>query len=254
MISLINIKDSTGIRLVAIENDTITQTIKSHKSWEGHLVNLYYRIIKKNDIVLDVGANIGYHTLHFARIVGDNGHVISFEPHKVLFNILSSNILINNLSNRVTQKNYGLSSTNSKMFFCDIEDVTYDTENLVNYGGLNLKNEKTNNLEVRVKTLDSLNFDTEINFVKVDIEGMELEFLKGSISTLQLYTPTIFIEISKNKNKVIKILKDIGYVIYNVENHGNKNDYICVYPDNKDIVNLLKSNYIDKINLKIKEI
>jgi len=67
--------------------------------WEPLETNLIKNKIKEGDIVLNIGANIGYYTLLIARLVGSNGKVFAFEPDLNNFKILKKNIEINNYKN-----------------------------------------------------------------------------------------------------------------------------------------------------------
>jgi FkbM family methyltransferase len=236
MIKLIELKDSTNAKFIGIENDTISNTISKYGSWEGHLVNLYYNLIKENNIVIDIGANIGYHSVHFGNIVGSSGRVFSFEPQKLIYDILSTNILKNGLSNIITQYNIGLSSKKQTMYLSNIKDMTYDN-GMVNFGGVQLNDEITGGSIINVQTLDNI-FTGNVDFIKIDIEGMESEVIKGATKTIKNSLPIIFIEISKNHDEIYSFFKENEYEIYRIINHGNGNDYICLHQINhKDIIN-----------------
>ena len=87
--------------------------------WESKEKKVFEKNISKGDIVVDVGAHIGTHTLTFARIVGDKGTVFAFEPDPRNFEILRKNIKINNYQN-VTLVNKVVSDKDeeSGKFYC----------------------------------------------------------------------------------------------------------------------------------------
>jgi FkbM family methyltransferase len=243
MIKLIELKDSTNTKFIGIENDTISTTISKYSSWEGHLVNLYYNLITENNIVIDIGANIGYHSVHFGKLVGSSGRVFSFEPQKLIYDILSTNILKNGLSNIITQYNFGLSSKKQTKYLSNIKDMTYNN-GMVNFGGVQLNDEITGGPIINVESLDNI-FTGNVNFIKIDIEGMESEVIKGATKTIKNSLPIILIEISKNHDEIYSFFKENEYEIYRIINHGNGNDYICLHQINhKDIIN--KMNIIFK--------
>lgn len=239
--TLVQLTDSTNTEFIGIQNDTITLTISEHGSWEGHLVNLYYRLLKKDSVVIDIGANIGYHSVHFGKIVGGNGKVFSFEPQKLIYDILSANILKNGLSNIVSQHNFGLSSKERMMYLSNIEDVSYDN-GMINFGGVKLIDDATSS-QIRVKSLDEI-FHGNVDFIKVDIEGMESEVIQGADKTIKKSLPIIFIEITKNHDELYSYFKETGYITYKIKNYGNGNDYVCLHPTNhKDIINQMDIIY-----------
>ena len=234
--TLAQLTDSTNTEFIGIQNDTITTTISEHGSWEGHLVNLYYSLLKRDNVVIDIGANIGYHSVHFGKIVGSNGKVFSFEPQKLIYDILSANILKNGLSNIISQHNFGLSSKEGLLYLSNIKDVSYNN-GMINFGGVKLSNDSTGGVKVRVKTLDEI-FTGNVDFIKVDIEGMESDVIQGADATIKKSLPIIFIEITKNHDELYSYFKENGYIIYKITNHGNGNDYVCLNQTNhEDIIN-----------------
>jgi FkbM family methyltransferase len=149
--------------------------------------------LKKDMVLLDVGANVGEYTLFAAkRLI--NGKVISFEPMPALRGLLDENIRLNNFQN-VKLQSYGLA---------DIEGnfPIYTTEDIANEGLSTFfpsDNLKQRSIHVEVKTLDreceSLQLD-RLDFIKMDIEGSELKALQGAHNTIQHFRPLIMIEIS----------------------------------------------------------
>lgn len=236
MINLVQLKDSTNTEFIGIQNDTISLTISEHGSWEGHLVNLYYRLLKPNSVVIDIGANIGYHSIHLGKIVGSGGKVFSFEPQKLIYDILSANILKNGLSNVIYQHNFGLSSEEGILYLSNLEDVSY-TNGMINFGGVKLNNETTGGARVTVKTLDDI-FTGDVDLMKIDIEGMESEVILGSSNTIKKSLPMIFVEISQDHDELYSYFRKNEYIIYKITNHGNGNDYVCLH----------QTKHIDNIN------
>tara|TARA_R110001632_G_scaffold84059_1_gene185700 strand:+ start:86 stop:958 length:873 start_codon:yes stop_codon:yes gene_type:complete len=218
-----------------IINDLISNYINNYGNWESHLSSIYCHLIKEGDTVLDAGANIGGHTLDFAYLVGETGKVIAFEPQSYIFNILTTNILINGLTSRVKQHNLGLSNNNTPLEVIDERDK-YDN-GLVNYGGREIGSKgEGNGEEVIVTTIDALKLKT-LNFLKMDIQGLELEALEGGNVTIQKHKPIIFIENyahQKHKKdiKVIKVLKNLNYIGYR-STFNNQDDCIFIYKNDK---------------------
>lgn len=181
----------------------------------------FNHIINRNDVVFDVGANIGLTAIHASRLTGRNGKVFAFEPLVSTYDLLLENLKHNNVKN-VIPINSALS---------DDDGVGFIFENLhINRGAASLiKNSKTAGKEVKKEKLDNFikNFDIEnIDFLKVDIEGSEIPMLKGS---MQYFTtpkkPIICIEFSRevksdyNADMLYYILKEkFRYDIYKQKN------------------------------------
>jgi len=242
-----------------IKEDLISVNIELQGYWENHLALIYQQLIKEGDIVIDAGANIGGHTLNFAYSVGDKGKVIAFEPQPFIFNILTTNILINNLTSRVTQHKLALSDKTKTQQFNSIEfREPYSEEKghgwhldrnpiSVNYGGREI-GDTFDGEEVMTTTIDNLKLK-KLNFIKVDIQGAELNALKGGIKTIKKHRPIIFIENYAHKNlpnltkeiQVVKLLKSWGYIGYRLL-QGNEDDCIFVYKDNiKNIKKIIQN-------------
>ena len=102
-----------GQKLFLDKEDSLMLSIKHHEH-EQLTVEYFKKIIKKGDIVLDLGANIGYYTLIFAKLVGEVGHVFAFEPDPSNFELLSKNVKENKHEN-VTLIQKAVSDKNEKI-------------------------------------------------------------------------------------------------------------------------------------------
>ena len=216
-----------------IEKDLISNFVNTHGFWEIHLYELYKHMINPTDIVLDAGANIGLHTVKFAKLANE-GKVIAFEPQPFIYNVLTVNILCNGVTDIVEQHKLGLSNKvkNQKMTLLSKQ---FFSEDCINYGGRGIADEGEE--EVKTTTIDSLSLN-KLDFIKMDIQGSELNAIKGGINTITKNKPIIFLENYKTKEsdiETLKILKDIGYICYRLT-VGNKED--CILIDGKKHKNI----------------
>jgi FkbM family methyltransferase len=136
----------------------------------------YYKL-KKGDIIADCGAHIGIITLYAANKVGHTGRVIAFEPDKMNFRKLQDNIKLNKFNN-IILVNKGVWSKNTVLPFFSILSAgsSFVIENT----------KKT--VKVPVVSIDSELKKHNINrldFVKMDIEGAEIEAVKGTITSMK---------------------------------------------------------------------
>lgn len=134
--------------------------------------------VNPNKNVIDIGAHIGWYTVKLAEYAK---HVYSFECSPKSFNYLCANIALNNKDYNVTKYNCALSnkSGNTKYFIRDSKDGGSNGISKFNYDDIN----NTPFIDVPVKTLDSFEL-TDINFIKIDVEGHEQQVLEGSIKTI----------------------------------------------------------------------
>jgi FkbM family methyltransferase len=145
--------------------------------------NLVKNEVHSDDVVIDVGANVGYYTLLMAKLTGQNGKVFSFEPEPSNFNLLKENVEINSYQN-VTLEQKAVANMNgkTKLYLCET-----NTEMHRLYQSNSKKFNKS--IEVDVTTLDDYfkksKYLNKINFIKIDAEGSELDVLKGMKTILK---------------------------------------------------------------------
>lgn len=172
----------------------------------------------KNGSVLDIGANIGNHTLYFLKEC-DAKFVYCFEPARETFEILKKNIYINDLGNRTYLINAGVGACSGKGLLKSVEGNTGFT-----------KLEPSENGEIQILAIDDMEFPSKVGLVKIDVEGFEVEVLKGMTSTLKRDKPFIMIEIDKdNYIKVCSILENIGYQHIAIHQHAGSTDNHLFY-------------------------
>jgi FkbM family methyltransferase len=141
---------------------------------------------KKGDIVIDIGAHIGLYTIISSKRVGANGKVVAIEADPSNFEMLNSNIKLNQLTN-VTPLNYAAYSKETKIkLYLPSGESGFTKYNTIMPNWINTQ-EKF--VEVNANTLDyllQLNEirQEEVNWIKIDVEGAEFEVLKGATNVL----------------------------------------------------------------------
>lgn len=145
-------------------------------------------------VILDIGGHIGSHTVLYSKYI-PNVKVHTFEPQKVLYDILNLNIKANQLTNVATYNvavgHQEGSCTMSSMLYDGYDvPVDYNTEQFLNYGGISLG---TGGEAVKMITVDSLQLD-QCDYIKIDVEGAEPFVLEGAINTIRKYKPMIMFE------------------------------------------------------------
>ena len=173
-----------------------TEHIQQQLFWYGYyekeLGILLKRLVKANDVFLDIGANIGYFSL-LAAAVSSSSRVISFEPVHKLFQELNANISINNIKN-IMPVNAAVGEINEEkeIFLSAPDNLGMSSfQEPENYSG---KKEK-----VTVIAIDDwfkTSGLTKIDIIKLDVEGSELAALKGMHEVLQKQGPALIIEIN----------------------------------------------------------
>ena len=144
---------------------------------------LFSRLLKPGDVVVDVGANVGYYTRITSRIVGKDGVVLAVEPMPSALRILELNCA--DLSN-VELLRVALSDREGESTF--YVRKRGDASSL-------LSDSRAVPIRVKTKTADDLFMDrARIDFIKIDVEGFELEVLRGAQKTLGAHKPVVYFE------------------------------------------------------------
>jgi FkbM family methyltransferase len=172
-------------------------------SWESELRELFE--LDKGMNFLDVGAHIGKYAIRAAVMVGDNGTVIAVEPDKRNFELLVKNIALNNLRNCMPLRIAAYSSNGEITLFrgpsCAEHSISED------FGKGSYK--------VRARVLDDVLKElgiARVDLIKIDVEGAELEVLRGLEETLRKESPRLIIEVLKrDEANIVRYLNNLAY-------------------------------------------
>lgn len=190
-------------------DDLIFNSLREYGEWAQEELNMLGQFVHPGDTVLDVGAFIGTHTRAFSQMVGAQGIVHAFEPNKQVCCELLKNAQLASHSNI---KTYQIALGRCKQSRFLLQD-----DLLTNLGTSQLTedNRSADAATVDVQPLDNLNF-SGIDFIKADIEGMELDLLGGGIRTICQYKPVIFLEANSLQvaGQVLDWAHGVGYVIF----------------------------------------
>lgn len=171
--------------------------------YEQELLEHARHLLRPDDLVLDVGANIGTHTLYFAAVC--RARVLAFEPHPESARTLRENVRRNGLESRVTVHELGLGATTARAAL-----ALDDAQNL---GHCTLR--PAGDGEIEVRAFDDLQLATDVKLVKIDVEGMEAEVLAGMVQLLQRAQPALYVEVQSPEElgRIQATLDRFGYVL-----------------------------------------
>ena len=137
--------------------------------------------VEADDLVLDIGANIGNHTLYLAAIAGCK--VVAIEPNQTLAKALLSSVELNGFKDRVAVYALGLGKERTQGHFAsELPD---------NLGAQSIE---LGTGDIQVVPLDSLEFEQPVRLLKIDVEGMELAVLQGGETLLRKDRPMLYVE------------------------------------------------------------
>ena len=197
-------------------------------------VQVWADYLKPGNIVFDVGANTGSHTVAFSRLVGPTGSVFAFEPERTAFYALAGNVAINNLKN-VYCYQQALGNENGSI---RVPELDYDKT--TNFGGVSLDADysESPHYVVGMNKIDSISLP-RLDLVKIDVEGMEKVVLEGGVENINKFKPVLYVENDRadKSEALIAFIKSLGYQIYshtaslyNPNNFYENKDNVFVTP------------------------
>ena len=200
---------------------------KSHFS-EIRLAKYLIRNLHREATFLDIGAHYGYFTLIAAHIIELENSIYSFEPSSKSFAILQSNT---SSSSKIKIFNKAVADSNSTIDFYEFTNLysEYNSIDISQFEGEPwFKENGPKKVTVETISIDTIHeqFHFIPSIIKIDVEGAELEVIKGATNLLQKYTPIIVIEYlePKRKNEAHKktqqFLSELGYLSYIIDKEG----------------------------------
>lgn len=205
-----------------IDGDYIYETIKKeNRFYENDLLVKWLPYIQTAQVLLDIGANLGNHTIFWSQTVSCK-KIYSFEPFPANFDRLSHNIENNHIEN-VIAVNAGCGQ---KRGYTSVKEFHED-----NYGGTTLDTDIQAEGSIEILDIDSftdMNHTGTVDFVKIDTEGYEESVLAGMQNLLQKDRPDVWIEVSSQSfRNVLGRFRELGYVLVDVSGFN----MLFLYPD-----------------------
>lgn len=208
------------------DDAVIGASLARYGEWAEQELWLAHQLIEPGDTVIDVGANVGCHTLAFARFVGPHGRVLAIEAQPAMFRLLSANVTLNG----VVQAHcvFALADANRGATSLPLDLAAPER----NYGAVSFADGQHRHvtgaaLPVAVMALDDLALD-RCALLKIDVEGMELEVLQGAHRLLMECAPHLYFEQASDRNRgaIFALLRGLGYRLYwHVANPFNRANF-----------------------------
>ena len=198
-----------GVFLLNKEDTYVGRSLDLYGEWCHSEVLMFKRIVRAGDVVMDVGANIGAFSIPLAKMATPTGALVAFEPQRQLYQLLSANVALNELTNCFTyQKAVGRGKG-----IITVPKVNYSVPG--NFGGISLLEEEKWGIRGPVEVVETIMLDDLYvngllskcpSFLKIDVEGMELDVLLGSMRMIKACKPVIHVE--NNCKRDSKLLID----------------------------------------------
>lgn len=196
----------------------IGSALDIYGEWAQNEVASILPFIPQGGHVVDVGANLGSHTLAFARAVGDQGKVLAIEPQEETFALLRHNMHINDVHAYVEPIRAAAGKENAKARITRITRT--DGQNLgavTPVAGRTASDLDGAFTEVDILTIDDLKL-TELDFLKIDAEGKEVDVLLGAMRTLKVFQPVVAMECGQffSSWPAVRLAFTLGYNAYHL--------------------------------------
>ncbi|MCB1078867.1 MAG: FkbM family methyltransferase [Verrucomicrobiae bacterium] len=171
---------------------------------------LFRQLCRPGDLVVEVGSNIGTHTLALSQFVGPKGRVIAFEPQRIVFQTLCATLALNSVTN-VEAHQMAVGEARGEL---PLPEFRYDLEG--NFGGIAV-DQFQEGKPVPVVTLDEfLPSLPRLRLLKIDVEGMEERVIRGARRIIETHRPFLYVENDRVEKspELIDAIRSLGYRLF----------------------------------------
>ena len=168
--------------------DRVLIDIVSNRIFDEEIVNTALNYIKFGDNVLDIGSNFGQMAVLFSKAVGA-GKVVSFEADPWIYKVFQKNILENGCRNVISYNNAVWDKTGEILLYPEADFSKFDS-----WGSFGIDPTATAGQKIKSIKIDDINLPRPIKLIKIDIQGADLNALKGSKNLILTDKPIILFE------------------------------------------------------------
>lgn len=191
---------------------------------------VFLSLVRSGDVIADVGANVGYYTLLFSRLVGPRGSVHSFEPAPPTFDQLEATIRRAHRYNVLLNRCALADSESTTTLYLPGDDHGQASLTQHSFGSW-AQEVPVHAFTCQVTTLDAYVESRGIaalTLLKCDVEGAELPVLLGAQKTIRRFTPLLFLEVNPHWSAdfnyqpadLVRLLETLGYSLFFLITHG----------------------------------
>lgn len=213
-------------------NEEIGQKLLLLRSYEKEEINIFRDFIAPGDVCFDLGANVGFYSLNFARFCGPDGEVYAFEPVPRNVTVIKLAAMINGFENISIYEGVAFDTEGDT-------EVEFFKDSAYAHISADASPQEVVRISVKSTTLDTFVKEWGINdiaAIKIDVEGAEYKVLLGARDILgdsQIQPKLLMVELcsmylarfDSNIEDVVNLMKNYGYLPYVVDSRGGLNDY-----------------------------
>lgn len=226
-----------GVMMYNLNDLFVGRAMDLYGEWCENELAALGQLIRPGDTVIDVGANIGTHTVFFSKKVAADGIVYALEPQRITYEFLCANLALNGLVNVIPMQIAVGNQTGR------VNIPVLDPGSPQNFAAMQVEGHHSGDM-VPLLPLDTLDLQ-RCNLIKIDVEGMELKVLLGAEKTIRSRRPFLFVENNTDNGspETVQALFDMGYLCWwHISNYFNPDNFF----HNKDNI---FANYIPESNM-----
>ncbi len=196
---------------VALETDYyVGRSLLTYGEYCEQEIEILKHLSTVGNYVAEIGANSGAHAVRLAKHITQSGRLVAVEPQPVLFQAMAATMSVNSLMN-VDCLPYALSAEPGMLAL-----PSFDYAKLNNFGGISMIDLPPGSIAVPKHRFDDIYFYEQLNLIKIDVEGMELDVLKGAAKSIEKHHPNIYLENDRRESSpaLIQWLFDAGYKLW----------------------------------------
>lgn len=198
-----------GYMLYSMNDMTIGRLFDTYGEFSEPEVELLGKLVGPGHTVIEVGANIGALTVPLAEFVGPLGNVVVFEPQRIIYQNLCANIALNGLTNvRAVNAAVGLETSS-----VTLPKINYAEPAI--FGAYSIEG-ATDGEQVQLIALDQFINTPHCRLIKIDVEGMEEQVVRGAAELIKEHQPILYVENDRQENSpsLIQTLFELDYKLY----------------------------------------
>ncbi len=218
-----------GATMMCNPNDYIQRMIFNFGFWEPDISTYIQETLELGDVFVDVGANVGYHALLAAKMVGETGAVVAIEAAQQTFRLLAENVALNQFQN-VRAINVAASDRHGQLGLFSRSDVSLGETTTVASRGFDFCG---NVIAAPLSEIIPASLIGRVHLVKIDIEGGEIPVMNDLLTNIERYSPRLQViaEVSVNESRsqwedVISRMRANGFSVYSLANDYDDEAYL----------------------------
>jgi FkbM family methyltransferase len=239
------IKGRHGTFYSVVNDSYIGRSLEEYGEWAQGEMPIYEKFIHKDAIVIEIGSHIGSLTIPISKLCKT---LFTFEPQRLLFQLLNTNLIINNIDN-VYPYMYALGKENKQILLKEFDSNKINPKTGLNTGGIRLSQIETslNGYPIKMVRLDDvIPKELKISFIKIDAETMELDIIEGAETIIKKDRPIMYVESNPFSDQSLENkIKNLEYNIY-----ASYPDYYSEDNINKNTKRIFAPTYMNKDGTK----